>query len=307
MRMSTLFSLLSAVSAVVGEDYTATKLTQLQNSNTWINNLLPRGDTGYILLAERWEGAVSMFDSFHQHGGPVSLGRVNQQQSVGIVELSTNVYGVTGWSEDGGETVPIVAMYKLNLTSPQPVLDNDDYDLQAPVSGLLKGAAAINPTISFQADIAGYLLRFNWVTGENGGVYPTPSGITPGISGLGYREPYLYFSNTEEGTFNRVEVDQDGELVGEVETLVESPDLVGSGDFALSHWNEDAFVTNPELGTLLRIDLDEKTVSVVSAGTIPAPVAAKFAPWGGLLVAANVTETEGSSIWSVAVPDEPTQ
>ncbi|KAL2855142.1 hypothetical protein BJX68DRAFT_264289 [Aspergillus pseudodeflectus] len=303
MRISTLIPLLSGVSVALGQYYEARKLTEIQPSNTRFTDLAFRGETGYILLTAVG-GTVHQFDSFHQHGGPQTIASVVQQELAGIVELDTDRYGVTAWSQNGD--APTMSLYELDLTEPATAMWPIGSPNRTPVNIKLGGIAAINSHISFQVDTGAALRGINWADGT---LFKDPyfDQIQPGTIGIAYRAPNLYVTDAQAGTLKRVKVN---EVTGAVfpstfETLVTSSFLKGCAGIALSHWNEDIFVTNPTLGAILRVNLQTKTVRFVSVNSIVKPVAAEFAPWGGLYVAAQGDNSVGSSVWSVKVPDEP--
>ncbi|KAL3455775.1 hypothetical protein BJX64DRAFT_294734 [Aspergillus heterothallicus] len=303
MRASHLLPLLASAAPTLAEYYEAHKLTEIPPSATRFTDLTFRGASGYILLTAVG-GTIHQFDSFHQHGGPIVLATAPNQEAAGIVALATDRYGVTAW-QNGGET-STMSLYELDLAGSEPTIENIGQEETFFVNIKLGGIAAVNPEIAIQVDTGAALRGINWTEGS---VLPDPyfPEIQAGTIGIAYRAPYLYITSAREGTLKRVKVDADtGAIDGSTfETLVKSSFLVNCAGIALSHWNEDVFMTNPTLGALLRVELATKRVRFVSVNALVKPVAAEFAPWGGLYVAAQGDDTEGSSVWAVAVPDEP--
>ncbi|KAL4919015.1 hypothetical protein BDW62DRAFT_209975 [Aspergillus aurantiobrunneus] len=303
MRTNTLLSLLSAATAVVSEQYATRKVYQL-DPGTWIENVAQRGSSWYTRLTCDDRPEVLEVDPSHQHGGPRSIYTFAEAtNATGIAELSADKYGVLTLNETAdGITVSI---WTLETSGPEPtattIIENIDN------VELLNGLTAISSNIVLAADSPdGGIYRINLATRTADKVLSGDSyAFSPGVNGLGYKEPYLYYTNTFKGLFGRILVDAStGSPAGLAEVLASGDILVGADDFALAYWTETAFVANIEKNTVVRIDLDNGAAEVVVEG-IPAPTTATFGTSGGLYVATSGRGKDGgASIWAIEVPDE---
>ena len=169
---------------------------------------------------------------------------------------------------------------------------------------ILNGLASFSPTVVFAADSpAGAIYRINLDFGT-ADMAISGDGITPGVNGLRYKAPYLYYTNSLDGVFGRIQIDPtSGDLLGAAEVVVRGDILAGADDFALADWTDAAFVANFQQNTLVRVDIGNGTAEVV-VQDIPAPTTAMFGS-GGLFVGTSGTGSDGgASFWSVIVPDE---
>lgn len=299
MRTTPILSLLSAATAVLGEQYTTRKLYQL-DPGTWIENFAQKGSSWYTRMTRLDSPEVLEVDPSHQHGGPRTIYTFpNATNATGIAELSTDNYAVL--TLNGPPDNAVVSIWSLNAsgeTSATPVIENIEG------AQILNGLAAFSPSIVFATDSpAGAIYRINLESGTAEKVL-SGDGITPGINGLRYKEPYLYYTNSLNGVFGRIEIDPaSGDLVGGTEVVVRGDILVGADDFALAGWTDAAFVANFQQNTLIRVHIVNGTAEVV-VRDIPAPTTATFGS-GGLYVGTSGTGSDGgASFWSVVVPDE---
>jgi hypothetical protein len=299
MRTTSLLSLLSAATAVLGEQYTARKLYQL-DPGTWIENFAQKGSSWYTRMTRLDSPEVLKVDPSHQHGGPRTIYTFpNVTNATGIAELSTDNYAVL--TLNGPPDNAVVSIWSLNAsgeTSAAPVIENIEG------AQILNGLAAFSPSIVFATDSpAGAIYRIDLESGTADKVL-SGDGITPGVNGLRYKEPYLYYTNSLNGVFGRIEIDPaSGDLVGGTEVVVRGDILVGADDFALAGWTDAAFVANFQQNTLVRVYIENGTAEVV-VNDIPAPTTATFGS-GGLYVGTSGTGSDGgASFWSVVVPDQ---
>ncbi|KAL2829428.1 hypothetical protein BDW59DRAFT_178403 [Aspergillus cavernicola] len=300
MRVSLFFSLLAAATTAFSQ-YDHRKAYQLE-AGTWIENFAPRGSSWYTRLTRIDRPEVLEVDPAHQHGGPRTIYTFpDATNATGITELSTDRYAVLTLNQVDDATT--VSIWMLDTSGAQPSANKVIENIGG--SELLNGLAAVTSDIVFTTDtLVGGVYRIDLQTGTADKVLSGDS-FGPGVNGLRYDEPYLYYTNTNEGVFGRVEVDPiTGAPAGEAEVLVSGEILVGVDDFALAYWTEAAFVANFYKNTLVRVNINEGTAEVVVEG-IPAPTSATFATSGGLYVSTSGTGgDEGASIWSVTVPDE---
>ncbi|KAL4786481.1 hypothetical protein BJX76DRAFT_365563 [Aspergillus varians] len=300
MRIATL-SLLSAATAVLAEHYTSRKAYQLE-PGAWIKSFARRGSSWYTRMTRLDSPQVQEVDPSHQHGGPRTIytfpGATN---ATGIAELSADLYAVLTLNQVVDGTT--VSIWTLETSNAETTATKTIEDIEG--AELLNGLAAISPSIVFATDsLAGTIYRINLETSTAENVLSGNS-IAPGVNGLRYKAPYIYYTNTLDGIFGRIAVDAStGDLVSGAEVLASGDVLVGADGFALAYWADAAFVVNFEKNTLVRVNIDDGTAEIVVEG-IPAPTTATFGTSGGLYVATSGTgEDGGASIWSVVVPDE---
>jgi hypothetical protein len=301
MRAATLLTLLAATPTVLGELYTARKAYQLA-PGTWIENISQRGGLSWYTRLTRLDSPiVQEVDPSHQHGDPRTIYTFPEAtNATGIAELAADRYAVLTLNEVSDATT--VSVWTLQASG-DPTASKVIEDVAG--SELLNGLTAISSTIVLATDtLLGGIVRINLETGVADKVL-SGDAFSVGINGLKYRAPYLYYTNTLEGTFSRVVIDPvTGSPTGEAEIIASGDVLVGADDFALAYWTDAAFVTNFEKNTVVRVDIDAGTAEVV-VEDIPAPTSAAFGTSGGLYVATSGTgEDGGASIWAVVVPDE---
>ncbi|KAL4945632.1 hypothetical protein BDV06DRAFT_219171 [Aspergillus oleicola] len=305
MRIISLLSLLSTVRIAVGELYTTRQLYQLA-PGTQISSLAQRGLSWYTRFTCLDSPEVMEVDPSHQHSGPRIIHTFsNATGTTGIAEIVADTYAVLTLKEDaGGSSVSLWTLEASNVgTTATKVIDKIvDGDTQLQV-GHLDGLAAVSPSILFASDPRnGGIYRFNLSSGMAKKFLDSlPFG--PGISGLQYKVPYLYFTHSLDGVFGRIPFDTTGELTGSPEVLASGDILVGAKDFALADWTDAAFIVNFEKGTVVRVDIGDEVAEVVVEG-IGAPTSAAFGASGGLYVGTAGHGGDGASIWSVVVPDE---
>ncbi|KAL2865288.1 uncharacterized protein BJX67DRAFT_389498 [Aspergillus lucknowensis] len=302
MRVTTLLSLLSAATAVCGQEYTAHKLYQLDNG-TWLENMAQRTGQSYYLRFTRLDSPEVMeVDPTHQHGDPRTVHTFDgATNATGITELSRDNYAVLTLNQAVDATTVSLWTLQMNASSPIATKVAD----KVAGSALLNGLAVVSPNIVLATDtLVGGIVRIDLKTGEADKVLEGDA-FTKGVNGLKYSEPYLYYTNSLEGVFGRVSVDPStGEPTGEAEVIASGDVLVGADDFALAYWTEAAFVANFENNNIVRVNFDNGTAEVV-VKDIPAPTSATFGSSGGLYAVTSGTGSDGgASFWSIYVPDE---
>ncbi|KAL4861421.1 hypothetical protein BDV12DRAFT_180326 [Aspergillus spectabilis] len=301
MRAATLLSALSAVTAILGEQYTSRKAYQLE-PGTWIENFSPRGQSWYTRLTRLDSPEVQEVDPSHQHGGPRTIYTFEDAtNATGIAELSPDTYAVTTLNKIGDDTTVTIWTFQATTGTATKAIEN------VPGTSFLNGLAAISSSIVLAADtLDGGIYRIDLEAGTANKIL-TGDAFAPGINGLRFKNGYLYYTNSLLGIFGRIAIDPaTGAPAGAAESLAKGDILGGADDFALAYWTDAAFVVNFEKNTLVRVNFGdgEGNAEVVVEG-IPAPTTATFGTSGGLYVATSGTgENGGASIWSVVVPDE---
>ncbi|KAK2767440.1 hypothetical protein FQN54_003596 [Arachnomyces sp. PD_36] len=301
MRAATPILLLSAATAVVGQQYEFRKLYQL-DPGTWIENLSPQNSSWYTRMTRLDIPEILEVDPTHQHGGPREIYTFSDAtNATGLAELSADRYAVL--TLNGANDTTTSSIWTFDPSGVEPAVNKVIENIEGAES--LNGLAAISPDVVFATDSsAGGVYRIDLQTATADKVL-SGDDFAPGINGLRYKEPYLYYTNSLEGIFGRVAVNPvTGEPDGDAEVVASGDVLVGADDFALAHWTDAAFVTNFEKNTVVRVNVPEGTAEVVVEG-IPAPTTATFGISGGLYVATSGTgEDGGASVWGVDVPDE---
>ncbi|KAL4882518.1 hypothetical protein BJY04DRAFT_217425 [Aspergillus karnatakaensis] len=301
MRATSLFSLFTAATAVLGQHYEFRKAYQLV-PGTWIENLSPHFQSWYTRFTRLDRPEIMEVDTQHQHGGPRTIHTFKDAtNATGLAEISSDTYAVTTLNQVGEDTtVTIWKFNAVNYTASKIIED-------VPGTSFLNGLAAVNSQVvlasdSFDGGI--YQIDLQRRTSQKVLSEVDSAAFGPGINGLRYQKGYLYYTNTLLGIFGRIEVTEaTGSPIGDAVTLAEGDLLVGADDFALARDVPSAFVTNFEKNTIVRVYYAERFARVVVEG-IPAPTTATFGLGTLLYVGTSGSEeVEGASIWSVSVPD----
>lgn len=147
----------------------------------------------------------------------------------GIVWLRDDLYAVSGGIhtsfafEMGSMFIFLVALKTKTVIDSIPVPDS------ACLNGLTAHPA--HPHILLSADsIAGRIIRINISTKvvsialEDEALHPGKDAPIPlGINGIRARGESIYFTNSALGTFARMQIDEEGNKVGEIEVIARSP------------------------------------------------------------------------------------
>lgn len=151
------------------------------------------------------------------------------------------------------------------------------------------GIASIpqSPYLVLAADSAlGAVWRVNILTGAYGIIFTDPlftpisaaQGLNLGINGLKIKDQYLYFTNSAQGIFGRVEIDIYGNKIGAVEIIANITASATTGahydDFALDRHGKAWIATHPEY--VVEVDLDGAQNVISNETLLLNPTSAAF-------------------------------
>ncbi|KPI39323.1 uncharacterized protein AB675_5138 [Cyphellophora attinorum] len=219
---------------------------------TWVENLVIRqrdGNAVATILSAPEVYLISTTDGFE----PILLAEFPGNLGVlGIVELGHDVFyvAVGNWSAKLAEPTPgSWSLWEIDLNgcdvhhgqSPktQKIVD-------LPEAGFLNGMAVLNPTagtVIVADSLYSGVWRVNVRSGEldvainHTSMAPQPelATLALGINALSIRDGYLYYDNTDSGTFYRMPIDVlTGQSLGPAEAIVDNkfPDVIFD-DFTL--------------------------------------------------------------------------
>ena len=206
----------------------ATVTTQLFSyASVWIENLhvLPSGN----LLLTTIESPDLLYTLNPNVASPTVTPVTTFPSDItgvtGIAPLPGNeLYAITGGTYTGGAFANnTMSLFVVSLAT-----GNIVNTIPFPGTEMMNGMAAIpsNPYVVLSADsVGGRMLRVDTLTNTVSVAFTDPSlvpGSSPpptGVNGLKILGNYLYFTNSDQGTFARVEIDNDGNKIGAVEIL----------------------------------------------------------------------------------------
>ncbi|KXX79208.1 hypothetical protein MMYC01_203695 [Madurella mycetomatis] len=201
--------------------------------DTFIENLLAL-PSGHVLLSTFGSGNLLSIDPRASSTTPRTVAKLgNATGLTAIAPLSLNLYAVAG-----GVHAPFsfvnntMALYVVLVIGPQPtgvVITS----IPVPGTTMMNGLAALpnRPSTVLSADsISGRLLRINTITREVDVAWTDPAigaggntDIQFGINGIKIVGNYLYFTNSGQGTFARVPIDNEGNKAGSVQIIATLP------------------------------------------------------------------------------------
>lgn len=171
-------------------------------------------------------------------GAPASL--------TGIDQIGDDVYAVNAGNFQFGPQVPggvagIAGSFSVWSVDLSATPAQASQIVAIPEAGLLNGLTAVNKDVVLLADSA---LGAIWRVDIKAGTYeqvladplflPNPGVINFGINGIKYQKPYLYFTNSAQGTFGAIPFGPNGYPGGAAQPFVYAPNGTYFDDFALS-------------------------------------------------------------------------
>ncbi|KAK4180907.1 hypothetical protein QBC36DRAFT_2068 [Triangularia setosa] len=206
--------------------------------DTFVENLhvLP---SGHVLLSTFKSGNLSSINPSVSNPTPQHVVTLDGATGLtGITEIPATagtLYAVTGGIHTGfgfqygSLSVYVVLIVPLNGKPCGLVVNKIPF----PDTAMMNGLAAIpsNPTIVLSADsLGGRVLRTNILTRQVDVAFSDPAlgaGGNPimplGVNGIKIKGNYLYFTNSGQGTYARVQIDSFGNKVGPVQVLATLP------------------------------------------------------------------------------------
>lgn len=204
----------------------------------------------------------------------------------GIAPLGPGLFAVTGGKHIGfGFQDDSMHLYIVSVQNDTAtVIDN----IAVPNTASLNGLAALNDHTLLSADsIGGRILRIDTITKttdvvlQSEALAPAGSGfIQVGINGLKIRGEFVYFTNSNLGTFGRLPIDRLGNQVGEMEILARSPDPSTQiyDDFAFDG-DGNAYVA-VHSNAVFKITPDGVQTTISSGDALKEPTSVAMAPDG---------------------------
>ena len=195
---------------------------------------------GHLLFTTLHSGNLYTLDPFINSPQPkivASLPGASGLCGIATVDAKANIYAIGGGEHVSfGFTPGTVATWVVQIKE-----DGTGLVLaRIPVDATLNGMDSIptKPYIVLGVDSkGGRVMRVNTLTRHVDVAFNDPSlGPSPtfplGVNGARVRDDYLYFTNSGQGTFARIPIDQNGEKVGEAEVLATLPQLPARADNA---------------------------------------------------------------------------
>lgn len=139
---------------------------------------------------------------------------------------------------------------------------------------LLNGLTALNRETLLASDtFGGTVYRIDLKTGAAISILNDATMI-PGVNGVRYNAPYLYYTNMIQGLFARIPVDpKTAEATGPAEVIATK--IVGVDGFALASWTDhEAYILNFEENAILKVDAEANVVTFATG--VIGPTAAFF-------------------------------
>jgi hypothetical protein len=244
-------------------------------NGTAINGITVLGD-GTLILSLPDRSELYALDPAQRNPRPVLAHRFPERSRIlCVTELSRNRLAALVVPPEATEENPSPALWTVRLgvlqqqgvtaTRVGDVLEGENFVSLLP----------LNRTTLLAANANGAVHRVNALTGAEVALFTDPS-MVPSLGGIRYQAPYLYFVNTVQGLFSRIQVAPDtGDAVAPVEIIAQGPGLVGVADVALAPWEEHvAALVNYEQNSVMKVDANAKVTTVQTGWR--APTAAQF-------------------------------
>ena len=298
-----------------------TRLVYEASIGTFLENLAVRA-CGSIVLTTTTSSDLWLINPFTPtptpsllHTFPSGLG------TFGISETSFDTFQVVV----ANATRNINHIYSISFP---PDSDIPQINLTATVSeaGFLNGLATLNATTILAADSAkGIVWAIDTLTGGSRIVLsdplmaplttPTPA-HTIGINGIRLRGRTLYFTNSAQALFAKIDIHPDGTAVRAAEVIAHAPTGTTYDDFALDR-RGDAFLSTAQGNTIEKVGRTGEPQVIVAGDAnsteIAEPTSAQFGrtradrnilyvtTGGGLLAPINGNEVVGGQLVAVDI------
>ncbi|CAM1509888.1 Fc.00g002230.m01.CDS01 [Cosmosporella sp. VM-42] len=236
---------------------TSRQLFQFPNA-TFVENIAVR-QNGTLLLNTFDNGRMYSLDPSDQNPVAHFVAQFpNVTALTGIAEVAPDVFAVSGgmlnmatFSFDVGTAkIFLVDFRGCGKTSDGVESPSIKHAASIPDATILNGMVSLpkSPHIILSVDSAkGLLYRINTKTGsvevafedEGLGIDSGSIHVPLGANGINIHKNYLYFANSNQAFFGRIQISANGDRAGNVEKIVSVPDPDAAGesydDFAISH------------------------------------------------------------------------
>ena len=225
----------------------------------------------------------------------------NATSTLGITETSADVFAVVVGTANIStfEGVPgSFSIWSVNLQSQTPVIEKI---AAIPQAKILNGLTHLtnNPDIVLAADSeAGIVYSLNIASGASAVAIQDSAFLPLGKSPLGINGLHvdnlgnnLYFTNSAQGTFSRIPIDDNGHATGAATILATSATGDDYDDFAIDSSSNSWVTVHPDI--LTEVTEAGKQTTIVNSTTLLQPTSAIFATGGQTLYV--VTDGDATS------------
>ena len=192
-------------------------------------------------------GDLYTIDPFVQSPQPqvvASLPGATGLCGIAIVDASANIYAIGGGEHISFGFAPgTVATWIVQIAGDDKGVVIARIPVDATLSGMASLPAKPHIVLGFDAK-GGRVMRINTHTRRVDVAFGDPSmepspNFTIGVNGARIRDDFIYFTNSGQGTFARIPIDQDGNKVGSAEVIATLPQLPARVDNAYDDFTFD--------------------------------------------------------------------
>ncbi|MCJ1376948.1 hypothetical protein MMC17_000038 [Xylographa soralifera] len=276
-----------AITAAISHSATSTHNVWEFPNGTWVENIAVRTN-GQLLVTFISSPVVYQVDPFGAKKPALVHQFPDALAALGIAEVQHDVFAVISgnWSDKTfSGTTGSFSVWKVDVRSFESRADGSIISpatvtkiSDIPDGVFLNGLTLLDKktgAILISDAGAGVVLKVNTISGEHDVIIDDPlmkpkSGAFPvlGINGIHIHDSFLYFTNTFENTFNKVQIHSDGTAVGPTVTIAH--DGLGD-DFAIDAAG-NAYVTQGGGNTV--VEITAEGAEFVIAGNLNSTVVA---------------------------------
>jgi hypothetical protein len=248
-------------------------VTQFQEfeKGTWIENIAVRSN-GQIIVSLFDRPEIYIMDPSSPGSKPELVHKfVNATRLTGITEYAPDKFAVMVGTRVNDKDV--VSTWTIDLSSIRG-LKVKAIGGEIPGVDLLNGLTALNRDTLLASDaFGGSVYRIDLKTGAAVSVLNDAT-MMPGVNGVRYSAPYLYYTNMIQGLFARIPIDpKTAAAIGPAEVIATK--IVGVDGFALASWTDrEAYIVNYEENVILKVDAEANVVTFATG--VIGPTAAFF-------------------------------
>jgi hypothetical protein len=247
-----------------------TQFHEFENG-TWIESIAVRAN-GQIIVSLFDRPELYIMDPATPGAKPELIHRFkNATRLTGLAEYAPDKFAVLVGSRTNEKDS--ISTWTVDLSSINGLKVNA-VGSDIPGVDLLNGLTALNRETLLASDtFGGSVYRIDVKSGAAVSVLNDGTMI-PGVNGVHYSAPYLYYTNMIQGLFARIPVDaKTAEASGPAEIIATK--IVGVDGFALASWTDhEAYILNHEENTILKVDAEANVVTFATG--VIGPTAAFF-------------------------------